>query len=98
MQRIMNEDFVVIIAKSPAELIKEGEVLHHCVGRMNYDQKFVKEQTLIFFIWNKADYDSEHIFLRTTQKGEPKYSTYNLDGVTHKAIQVGNHIYIPKRA
>ncbi len=46
----------------------------------------------------KADYDSEHIFLRAVQKGEPKYSTYNLDGVTHKAIRVGNHIYIPKRA
>ena len=90
--------YVAFIVQKPSDLENEGNALHQCVGRMNYDQKFVKEQTLIFFIWNKADYDSEHIFLRTTQKGEPKYSTYNLDGVTHKAIQVGNHIYIPKRA
>ena len=39
-----------LIAKSPAELIREGDYLHHCVGNMGYDQKFVREETLIFFI------------------------------------------------
>ena len=53
MQRVMNEDFVVIIAKSPADLIKEGETLNHCVGRMNYDQKFAREESLIFFVRDK---------------------------------------------
>lgn len=47
-------NFIAIIAKSPAELIREGEMLHHCVGRMGYDQKFVREETLIFFIRNRA--------------------------------------------
>lgn len=42
--------FVCLIAKSPAELIREGDYLHHCVGTMGYDQKFVREETLIFFI------------------------------------------------
>ncbi len=55
---LQREDtFVVIIAKSPAELIREGEVLHHCVGRMNYDQKFVREESLIFFVRNKNNPD-----------------------------------------
>lgn len=45
-----NSEFAVFIARSPAELIREGDFLHHCVGRMNYDQKFVREETLIFFI------------------------------------------------
>ncbi len=45
-----NSGFVCLIAKSPAELIKEGDYLHHCVGGMGYDQKFVREETLIFFI------------------------------------------------
>lgn len=44
------DGYAVVIARSPAELIKEGEVLHHCVGRMGYDQKFVKEESLIFFV------------------------------------------------
>lgn len=43
-------EFIAIIAKSPADLIREGDALSHCVGRMNYDQKFIREETLIFFI------------------------------------------------
>ena len=42
--------YIAIIAQKPSDLIKEGESLHHCVGKMNYDQKFVREETLIFFI------------------------------------------------
>lgn len=54
-------DYAIVIAKSPQELIKEGEVLHHCVGKMNYDQKFMQESSLIFFIRNKADMDSPFV-------------------------------------
>ena len=43
-------DYIVVIPKSPADLIYEGEKLSHCVGRMGYDQKFIREETLIFFI------------------------------------------------
>ena len=46
-----------IIAKNPSELIIEGEALDHCVGRMNYDQKFAREETLIFFIRNISSPD-----------------------------------------
>lgn len=53
LQRNMKENFVVIIAKSPSDLIIEGEKLHHCVGRMNYDQKFIREESLIFFVRDK---------------------------------------------
>ena len=50
MQNDKNAAYLVIIAKSPAELKAEGEALHHCVGSMGYEQKFVREETLIFFI------------------------------------------------
>ena len=50
--------FLCIIAKSPQELIQEGEALHHCVGRMNYDQKVIREETLIFFIRSKENPDT----------------------------------------
>ena len=49
MSRVVEEK---VLAKSPAELMAEGEALHHCVGAMGYDQKFVREETLIFFIRN----------------------------------------------
>lgn len=32
--------------------MREGDILHHCVGRMNYDQKFAREESLIFFVRN----------------------------------------------
>lgn len=50
--------FIMVIPQSPAELICEGDKLHHCVGRMGYDQKFVREETLIFFVRDKAQPDT----------------------------------------
>lgn len=50
LQEIHKGNYICLIAKSPAELVKEGEVLDHCVGRMNYDQKFIREESLIFFV------------------------------------------------
>ena len=50
MQKDKNATYLVIIAKSPAELKAEGKALHHCVGSMGYEQKFAREETLIFFI------------------------------------------------
>lgn len=53
LQRDTDNTFIVIIAKSPLDLLNEGEKLHHCVGRMNYDQRFIREESLIFFIRDK---------------------------------------------
>ena len=55
LQHAKRSAFVCIIAKSPADLIREGEALHHCVGRMNYEQRMVREESLIFFIRNKQE-------------------------------------------
>ncbi len=68
LQRDMKEDFVIVIAKSPADLIKEGEILHHCVGRMGYDQKFAREESLIFFVRNKNDIETPFVTLEYSIK------------------------------
>ena len=47
--------FICIIARTPNELVKEGKALKHCVGQMGYDQKFVDENSLIFFIRDKEN-------------------------------------------
>lgn len=57
LQGVNNEDYAVFIARSPADLIREGEILNHCVGRMNYDQRFVREESLIFFVRHVAEPD-----------------------------------------
>ena len=46
--------YIVMIAKSPDELVREGEVLGHCVGRGNYDQRVARGESLIFFV-RRAD-------------------------------------------
>ena len=57
LQKSENSVYIVLIAKSPAELVQEGNALHHCVGSYGYDQKFIREETLIFFIRNAEQPD-----------------------------------------
>ena len=71
--------YICIIAHSPEDLIREGEMLHHCVGRMNYDQRFVREESLIFFVRIKKQPDVPFVTLE-----------YSLQ--THKILQCyGEH-------
>ncbi len=44
--------FRIMIPRTVDDLVHEGECLNHCVGRMNYDQKMAREETLIFFVRN----------------------------------------------
>lgn len=57
LQRNKDNAFIVVIAKSPQDLIREGKALDHCVGRMGYDQKFAREESLIFFVRDKQTPD-----------------------------------------
>lgn len=68
--------YIAIIATSPAQLIKEGEILHHCVGRMGYDQKFVREETLIFFIRNEADIEKPFVTVEYSLKTKKVLQCY----------------------
>ncbi|MFR6055480.1 MAG: PcfJ domain-containing protein [Eubacteriales bacterium] len=61
LQGINNKEYAVFIARSPADLIREGEILNHCVGRMNYDRKFVREESLIFFVRHIAEPDTPFV-------------------------------------
>lgn len=61
-------DFAIVIAKSPAELVQEGDALHHCVGRMGYDQKFAREESLIFFVRHKDQIEIPFVTLEYSPK------------------------------
>ena len=68
LQSTSNDTFIVVIARSPAELIQEGNALNHCVGRMGYDQKFVREESLIFFIRNATEPDTPFVTVEYSPK------------------------------
>ncbi len=61
LQNYTKGNYAIVIAGSPADLIREGEYLHHCVGHMGYDQKMIREETLIFFIRNKDNVDTPFV-------------------------------------
>ena len=76
LQNYTKGDYAIIIAHSPADLIREGEILHHCVGRMGYDQKMVREETLIFFIRDKADINTPFVTLEYSPKNKKVLQCY----------------------
>lgn len=73
---IIKDDYICLIAKSPAELKYEGEKLNHCVGRMNYDQKFAREETLIFFIRNRLSPNTPFVTLEYSLKNHKILQCY----------------------
>ena len=73
---IVKEDYVCIIAKSPQQLVYEGEQLHHCVGQMNYDQKFAREESLIFFIRNRLSPNTPLVTLEYSLKNHKILQCY----------------------
>lgn len=76
LQNYSNADYAVFIAKSPKELLHEGDYLHHCVGRMGYDQKFVREETLIFFIRNIAEPETPFVTFEYSPKRKQVLQCY----------------------
>ena len=84
--------FICLIAKSPAELISEGNALHHCVGKMGYDQKFAREETLIFFIRTKEAPDVPLVTVEYSIKGKKVLQCYG-DGDTKPNEEIQEYVY-----
>ena len=97
LQHNKRSSFICVIAKSPADLIREGELMHHCVGRMNYDIRFAQEESLIFFVRMKEQPDKPLVTLEyslKTHKVLQCYATHNTkpnDDVLHYV----NKIWLP---
>lgn len=92
LQRLGKGVFICIIAKSPAELIREGEVLHHCVGKMNYDQKFIREESLIFFIRSKETPDIPLVTVEYSLSQKKVLQCY-ADSDTRPSADIENFVY-----
>ena len=89
--------FAIIIAKSPADLKREGEILHHCVGSMNYDQKFAREETLIFFVRNKDQIETPFVTLEYSLKNHKVLQCYGEHDTTpeENVLQFVNNVWLP---
>lgn len=97
LQRELKDDYCVIIAKSPGELIKEGATLNHCVGRMNYDQKFVREESLIFFVRNKDNPQKSFVTVEYSLKNNKVLQCYgkNDKRPDESVVNFVNEVWLP---
>ena len=68
--------YIAIIAQKPSDLTREGELLHHCVGRMGYDQKFAREESLIFFIRMKDEPEKPLVTVEYSLKNKKVLQCY----------------------
>ena len=76
LQHNIKDVYISIIPTSPDDLVYEGKKLHHCVGSMNYDQKFVREESLIFFIRNKNKPNKPFVTLEYSLKNHKILQCY----------------------
>lgn len=74
--------YIVVIAMSPSELKREGEILHHCVGSMGYDQKFVREESLIFFVRHKEEPNTPFVTVEYSPSAHKILQTHGLHNST----------------
>lgn len=55
--------FCIVIPTSPADLKKEGDALHHCVGKMGYDKKMADGRSFIAFLRRPEDLNTPFVTL-----------------------------------
>lgn len=46
----------------------------------------------------RIDRNGDKLILRATAEGKPEYVSQTIDGVTYKAVKVGDMIYVPDRS
>lgn len=71
-----DKHYAIFIARSPAELVKEGNALSHCVGHNGYDKKMANQETLIFFVRKIDELDKPFVTLEYSLKSKKVLQCY----------------------
>ncbi len=93
LQYDKTDGFICIIAKTPMDLKKESFVLKHCVGKLGYDMKHSREETLIFFVRSK---ESPSVPLYTIEYSPTKKKILQCQGLNHILPQNEAYDYVYK--
>ena len=56
-----NELYAIVCPMDISELIREGEQLSHCVGRMGYDKKVVDGKSIVMFVRRVNSIDTPYV-------------------------------------
>ena len=97
LQHNKRSAYICVIAQTPADLIHEGETLHHCVGRMHYDLSMANEESLIFFIRTKAQPEKPFVTLEYSLKTHKVLQCYGIHNSkpNDETLHYVNKIWLP---
>lgn len=97
LQNCEQGDYIIVLAKTPGELIIEGQQLHHCVGGLNYRLRMSKAESLIFFVRETAEPDKPFVTVEYSPQKQQILQCYGdhdippADSVKHFV----NEIWLP---
>lgn len=97
LQQELHDAYIVKIARTPADLINEGDYLNHCVGRMNYDQRMIREESLIFFLRNITEPDTPYVTIEYSPINKKVLQCYGKNDLppTADVIDFVNNKWLP---
>lgn len=71
-----SQEFIIRIPSDPDDLKKEGEALHHCVGRMGYDIKMKNGVSFIAFLRKAKEPETPYITIEYGMEQERVLQCY----------------------
>ena len=81
LQNYEQNGYIMVIAKTPAELIIEGQQLHHCAGGQNYRLRMSKAKSLIFFVREIAKPDKPFVTVEYSPQKQQVLQCYGDDDI-----------------
>ena len=92
-----DEHYAIFIAQSPAELVKEGNALSHCVGYNGYDKKMANQETLIFFVRKIEELDKPFVTIEYSLKNKQVLQCYAYKNTKpdEKVLEFVNNKWLP---
>lgn len=97
LQICEQNDYIIVIAKTPAELIIEGQQLKHCVGGENYRLRMSRAESLIFFVRETAEPDKPFVTVEYSPTKQKVLQCYGYDDVppADNVKKFVNDIWLP---
>lgn len=71
-----NDIYSIISPKDISDLIREGKILNHCVGKMGYDKKMADQEIVIMFVRKAEDINKPFVTLEYSLKQHRLMQTY----------------------
>ena len=93
-----SNDLVLLFPHNTNDFIEEGNALHHCVGRMGYNNKMANGETLIIFVRKKENVNKPFVTMEYNQHTKKVLQLYAENDTTPEDYVKSEiyNIWLPK--